>query len=419
MAKIDEHGDVDVGHLQRNRLLEQAEQRRLGAERDDRERGERGDGGDDRRDREEERVGRLRPQLLLEHQLDDVGERLQRPFEADAVRAAAILDVGAHLPLHPDHEGGRQHQHVEDDEDQPEVRDDRRRRDQRRHQCAPTSGLAARQSAGTVQRPSRTCASNSARKFFTRRQRRRRRGVAERAQRLADDVVADADEQIDVAHLAFAVLDPREDLEQPVAAFAARRALAARLVLVEVQQVLRRPHHAGGLVHDDDARRAQHRSGLGHVVEGRGDVELIGQQDRHRRAAGDDRLELVAVADAAGELRSKISSRSVVFIDASKVPGLLHVAADAEQLRAAVLLGAERREPLRAIGQDRRQVAERLDVVDRGRAVVEPGHGRERRLDARLRALAFERFDQRRLFAGFVGAGAAVDDDVAVPPACP
>ena len=46
---------------------------------------------------------------------------------------------------------------------------------------------------------------------------------------------------------------------QPVAALAARRALAARLVTVEVQQVLGRPDHAGRLVHDDDAGRPEHR----------------------------------------------------------------------------------------------------------------------------------------------------------------
>ena len=45
---------------------------------------------------------------------------------------------------------------------------------------------------------------------------------------------------------------------------------------------------------------------------------------------------------------------------------------------------------------------------------VEADDRRKRRLDARLRALAFERLDERGLFARFVGAGAAVDVDVAV-----
>ena len=67
--------------------------------------------------------------------------------------------------------------------------------------------------------------------------------------------------------------------------------------------------------------------------------------------------------------------------------------------------------PLR---DDRRHVAQRLDVVHRGRLAVDADHGRERRLVARLRALAFERLEQRRLLARLVGAGAAVHVDVAV-----
>src|SRR5216117_3559882 len=54
-------------------------------------------------------------------------------------------------------------------------------------------------------------------------------GIAERAERLADDVVPDAHQEIDVTHLSFAVVDARQNLVEPVSPFAARRALAARL----------------------------------------------------------------------------------------------------------------------------------------------------------------------------------------------
>ena len=189
---------------------------------------------------------------------------------------------------------------------------------------------------------------------------------------LPGDVVRHARQEIEIAHLAVAALNLREDLEQPVAALAARRALAARLVRVEVHQVHRRPHHAGRLVHDDHAGRAEHRARLLHGVEAGRDVELIGHQDRDRRSAGDDRLELVAVADAAGAIEDQLLDRRVHrrFVGA----GLLHVAADAIELRPAVFLRSELGEPLRAVHQDRRQVAERLDVVDRRRAVVEARH---------------------------------------------
>ena len=67
------------------------------------------------RQREEERVGGLRPQLLLEHQLDDVGERLQQPLPADADRAEPLLQRRRQPPLDPDHGGRREQQRVEDD----------------------------------------------------------------------------------------------------------------------------------------------------------------------------------------------------------------------------------------------------------------------------------------------------------------
>ena len=59
-------------------------------------------------------------------------------------------------------------------------------------------------------------------------------------------------------------------------------------------------------------------------------------------------------------------------------------------------------------------LARRADVVDDGRRVVEAVGGWERRLEARLAALALQRVEQRRLLAADVGAGAAVHGDFAV-----
>src|SRR4029434_991442 len=69
------------------------------------------------------------------------------------------------------------------------------------------------------------------------------------------------------------------------------------------------------------------------------------------------------------------------------------------------------------IQDDERHVAERLDVVHRCWTVVETFDGREWRFESRLGALAFERFDERRLLTGLVCAGAAMHEDVAVEPA--
>src|SRR2546430_13850270 len=61
-----------------------------------------------------------------------------------------------------------------------------------------------------------------------------------------------------------------------------------------------------------------------------------------------------------------------------------------------------------------REVADGLDVVDHGRLTVEALDRRERRLEARLAAVAPERGQHGRLFAANVGAGAAGQDDVDV-----
>ena len=67
---------------------------------------------------------------------------------------------------------------------------------------------------------------------------------------------------------------------------------------------------------------------------------------------------------------------------------------------------------LAALEQDVEHVDQGLDVVDHGRLAEEADLRRERRLRARLAALAFDRVEERRLLAADVGAGAAADLDV-------
>src|SRR3954468_22187480 len=63
--------------------------------------------------------------------------------------------------------------------------------------------------------------------------------VAERAERLAEDPRADRLEQLDVRELAVAALELLQDLHHPARSLAARRALAARLVHVELRRAER------------------------------------------------------------------------------------------------------------------------------------------------------------------------------------
>ena len=88
--------------------------------------------------------------------------------------------------------------------------------------------------------------------------------------------------------------------------------------------------------------------------------------------------------------------------------------ADAEEAGAGVVRRANLRVVVAAHLDDVLHVAERLHVVHDGRTLVEAEHGGKiRRLDARVRPLALERFDQARLLAADVGAGTAVHENVA------
>src|SRR5262249_54771382 len=134
-------------------------------------------------------------------------------------------------------------------------------------------------------------------------------------------------------------------------------------------------------------------------------------------SAGYHRAQLEAVAHALREalVVDQLAQGDLAhgrLVDA----GPLHLAADAVELGPAVLLGAVAREPLRPAVQYERHANQRLHVVDDGRAVVEAGHRREGRLQARLPALALQRLDERRLLAALVGAGAGVHVDLEVVP---
>ena len=138
---------------------------------------------------------------------------------------------------------------------------------------------------------------------------------------------------------------------------------------------------------------------------------FVAAQDFRRRSAGNDGLEFAAVLGPAAQVVDQLAHRDLADFD-FVIAGPLHVAADADDARAGVVRRAELRVFGAAHADDVLHVAERLDVVDDGRAHVEAEHGREiRRLDARIGALAFERFDQAGFLAADVGARAAVDVD--------
>jgi hypothetical protein len=97
-----------------------------------------------------------------------------------------------------------------------------------------------------------------------------------------------------------------------------------------------------------------------------------------------------------------------VPIGTSKLPGRL-TWPETENSLVPPLFGLPRfEEGLAAHVDDEGNRGEGLGVVDGGRLAVEAEVGRERRLEARLALLAFDRLEQRGFLAADVGAPAVV-----------
>src|SRR5258706_16169670 len=71
-----------------------------------------------------------------------------------------------------------------------------------------------------------------------------RRGVTQGADRAAGDIVCDRGQPIEVLVLPLAILDPIHHPPHPARPFAARRALAARLLVIEIGNAQQRLDHA-------------------------------------------------------------------------------------------------------------------------------------------------------------------------------
>ena len=83
------------------------------------------------------------------------------------------------------------------------------------------------------------------------------RRVAQSADRVALDLARHFVQHADFPHVRVAHLHAFEERLEPPRALAARRALAAGLVAVEVREASNRGDHVHGLVHDRHGRRAQ------------------------------------------------------------------------------------------------------------------------------------------------------------------
>src|SRR5581483_11342145 len=131
---------------------------------------------------------------------------------------------------------------------------------------------------------------------------RHRGGVAEHAEALADDAVADVEDDVEVAGRRGSLLEGAHELDEPARADAARRALAARLVHVELRDAERELDDAGAVVDRTDDAGADEEAVLAERVRVELRVELVRSHHRERGAADHHGLQLAAVGDAAADV---------------------------------------------------------------------------------------------------------------------
>ena len=235
--------------------------------------------------------------------------------------------------------------------------------------------------------------------------------VAKRAEALAGDETRDVLHQRQVLLAPAAGFDAQEYFLQPGRAFATGRTLAAAFLAIEAERAAGDLHHGLALVDDDDAGGAEHGAGLhaALVVERR--IQLVCGEQLHGDAAGHDCFHgRVVVLRAAAIGIDQLAHGYAVgqFVQAR----VLDVAAQTEDAHAGALLCAETAIPVDAVTHHVRDVGDGLHIVDDGGPAVQALDGRERRLHARVAAIAFQAGQQRGLFAALIRACAAMDDDV-------
>src|SRR5882724_3474479 len=205
-------------------------------------------------------------------------------------------------------------------------------------------------------------------KLFTKLLHDRNRGhgrrVAQRTESTPQHVFRKILNVVDVFLDAATRVKAVQRLLQPVRAFAAGNTPATTLVLVELHDVLRETYHTGGIVDHDDAAGTEHGASLGDAIKIHRDVDFVGSQNRGRRSARHDSLNLFAARNAAAHfvnhLPQAVTKRQ--FVDA----GFVHMAAEAEEAYAAVLGCSVVSKLLSAVEQNVRRAGERLNIIDDG-----------------------------------------------------
>ena len=180
------------------------------------------------------------------------------------------------------------------------------------------------------------------------------------------------------------------------AGFMAKETGDAQQDATEVNRLIKQHDHAGAKTGADGAS----------VFEGERVIQLVWSDKRPGRAPQKNRLQLAVAGYAAGKINQLAQRRSHRnFIEART----RHVSGETKQPGTGGVFRAELGIIGAAFEDDAGNVDECFDVVNGGGLSEKSGLRGERRLVARLAAIAFDRVEQCGLFAADVRAGAAAN----------
>ena len=199
---------------------------------------------------------------------------------------------------------------------------------------------------------------------------------------------------------------------------------------VKFTQVSQGPDDVHGVIHDNNRAGTAHRPGLSQGVKIVRQIEhvgfhqhvlalgifllklkfLTGLQHFGGGSAGNDGLQFPAVPQTATEfgIIDQFTNGGLAHFN-FVITRTLHLAAETDDARAGVVRRAESGKLRAPHFHNVLHIAEGLNVVDNGRAHPQAEHCRKiGRLDAGIRAFAFEGFDQAGFFTANISARAAV-----------
>src|ERR1700724_2897592 len=194
----------------------------------------------------------------------------------------------------------------------------------------------------------------------------------------------------------------------PTQTLAARRALAAALVLVKLRKPSDRLHNIRRLVHDDNGSGA--KGALDRLQAVKIHQHCLAdrfRETRHARTPGDDSQKVVPAAahSAAMPVDQLLERNAHLLFD---VAGRVHMTRQTVDLGTGVSRPPDPGEPRRTSAQYRRYDRDSLDIVNCAWTAIETNLRRKRRFQPRLALASFEALEKPRLLAANIGAGSAM-----------